>query len=1687
MAEAAAMAELKTLKLKRSQLKGMLTRIESFVTDPIKLTSASGEMLQARKDKLNSSLNEYEQVQLDILSRDPKDTENVESFEEKYFSILSKLNECLKNLRLPEESHCSNSSSKLPNIEIPYFDGKDYTKYKPFMDLFLAIINNNKSLSDVQRLFYLRKYLKDEALSVVVNLPLENESYKEALHLLKKRFDNKARLVINHVNHILDLPSMQKGTAASIRSFISQVQQQLHALTNLKQPTQSWDMLLIPILVRKLDLFTKRAYQLDRDHQTLPTMDSFVQFLESRAIAFEATDGNETTQKKPIVSNVVSNVSGVCKFCKGGHAIHTCPQFKLAAIEDRLKFVAMHKLCGTCMRLHPGKCKFNFKCHLCKEDHNTLLHMDKPQGPQEISKAVLYSNNNLNNVILPTIKVKIINKFGQEFYVRALLDSGSQASFITTSLQRGLCLGAMAQPTNIIGIANNSSNINKYVNIAISSPVTQVQVDVKCFVIDSITSRLPQQYFKSIELPKNIQLADSDYNIPSEISLLLGADIYFNVILDGKIQLDNGLVLQKTVFGYVVGGPINDKYYVNNSIVSNFATCQTQNLENIMEKFWLSEGVPEDFTKATNEAEKVEECFKQSVEIIDDTFYVDLPLATPLNELQLGDSFSVALQRFLSLERKFKTNPGYFEQYKNFIQEYISLGHAKIVNINIYDLVNGPAYFLAHHAVLNEFSKTTKLRVVFDGSMLSKSKVCLNDVLMNGPIVQNELFNILVLFRTYKYTLICDITKMFRGIYVNKDYTCLQNILWRDSPEQSINCLQLQTVTYGLKSSTYLATRCLLELADRYGDRFPLAARVLRSNTYVDDVICGADSTQDLQVLKTQLINLLKLGSFNLHKWCSNCPSVLTDVPKDSKYFEELDLSNDNVIKTLGLMYNILPDELTFSSPIDENTYDTLTKRQTLSLIGRIFDPLGLIAPIIVVAKLLMQQVWTLKIGWDTMLPQDLLEKFQNFIQSLKMMDVLSIPRYISSVHCNSVHLIGYADASLKAFGCCLYLRMFNDDGSVSVNLICAKSKVSPLKNSLTIPRLELNSALLLAELTYRVHDILKAKYNIKVHLCSDSQITLSWIISKNLKSVTYVKNRVNKIHKLTNGFDWCYVKTNENPADLLSRGIEPIKLKNNSFWWHGPSQLSNKDFSYTAYVPSKPVISKLPDIEEDEDLLVNSVTVNKPHFNIFEKYSDFNKLQRTIAYILRFKHNSLNKNNKIYGSLTAGEMKNSWLIIIKYIQNNFYKEIHLLKNNKSLKSGLANLHPFIDSDGILRVGGRLQNANISYDKMHPIILPKSNYLTTLIIQQEHMRLLHAGPKLLLSSLSQRFWIISGIREVKKVVLKCTTCFRMKAVASKQLMGCLPAERINAVRPFQIVGIDFCGPFCIKIARIRNPMVSKCYIALYVCFATKAIHCELVSDLTTSAFLASLKRFIARRGMPSQIYCDNASTFKGACNELKRLHDLFHSKECNDVVKYFCSSNLIQFKFIPSYSPEFGGLWEAGVKSVKYHLKRIVTNVTLTFEELYTVISEIEAVLNSRPLLPVNSDPSNNNYLTPGHFIIGTAMTGYPEPDYSNVPIHRLKFWNICSKLKQDFWKSWSRDYLTQLQSRPKWRQAYPNLKEGDLVVVKTDNTPPMTWPVARIIKTFPGPDGRVRVAEIKIGNKTSVRSFRKLCPLPLN
>lgn len=444
---------------------------------------------------------------------------------------------------------------------------------------------------------------------------------------------------------------------------------------------------------------------------------------------------------------------------------------------------------------------------------------------------------------------------------------------------------------------------------------------------------------------------------------------------------------------------------------------------------------------------------------------------------------------------------------------------------------------------------------------------------------------------------------------------------------------------------------------------------------------------------------------------------------------------------------------------------------------------------------------------------------------------------------------------------------------------------------------------------------------------------------------------------------------------------------------------------------------------------------------------------------------------------LLLPDLKASRQLVLKHTQQVYFSsECSLLRNGSPLPKNhhLSSLSPYLDQNGMVHVGGRLQKASLSDACMHPLILSSKSHIVRLLVEQSHRMMLHAGPSTIMATLSVTYHIPRLGPLLCRISKDCVPCQKAYARTSRQLMGELPAARVQPARPFSVVGVDFAGPLLTKRGNPRKPTLVKSYLCVFICFVTRAVHLEVVSDMSTAAFLATLARFTARRGLPSDIHSDNGSNFLGAQALLSQ-----------DVISQWAGKREINWHFTPARAPYFGGLWEAAVRSMKSLLTKTLGDRALTFEELSTVGAEAEAVLNSRPLIPHHS-PSDDaiSPLTPGHFLVGTPLVALPVPPDSTLKLSYLRRWNLIQRLSFDLWQWWKEEYIIHLQRRGKWTESERNLEIGDVVLVKDLNCFQRNWPLGRVVAVYPGTDGYVRAVDVFSQGKVMRRPIVKIVRL---
>ncbi|XP_068143648.1 uncharacterized protein [Drosophila tropicalis] len=1570
----------------------------------------------------------------------------------------------VERLLSPQQSSSSSGSQsvataatrdcELPKINIKPFGG-DYKEWHAFKDLFESTIHGKTTLTNIQKFHHLKSCVIGEAAILIQHLPVVDANYVIAWKSLSDRYEKPRYLVNLLMDTFTALPKAVGQNSSSLRALTCGASDVIRALDASGQTGR--DCWLIYLLINKVDEATRREWIDKSQDIENPTIEELLKFLDSRCDRLE-------------LSQVIDHVASKPRDEKGKGKHAPCLPLQSLTVKQRYTFAKEKHTCFNCLRTGHGvsACGSKSSCKYCKRRHHSMLHSEGHSTPQNSSEqhqgnsgqvseespaasAIAMMNvtrpskpNGQRRSTLPTALVHVRNSQGALLTCRILLDSASDLSFISERCVQTLGLARSPFRVATSGISDVKAGITRgFCSLQMMSRVSSHCIDIKAHILGKITSPLARENIdaSSLSVFKGYQMADPDFRTNASIDILLGNDCIWLVLTGEKLcDGQEHPIAVNTIFGWVI-----TSVYTSRLQTSSTSLLTTVNIDGLLQRFWELEEVPS-HTTVNKEDEKVETHFRRTHNRNSNGRYiVDLPFKE--QNPQFADTFQGARSRFLAVERRLMKDSSLKLKYTQFMREYIQLGHMKEVAADEDTNVCMKSFYLPHHPVIG-----AKLRVVFDGSFQDRDGRSLNDVLHIGPCIQRNLFNVCLRFRMHRFVFSADIVKMFRQILVAPELQNFQRILWREDPEEPLKHYKLTTVTYGTACAPFLAVRVLEQLATDHEYEFPSAARILLDDFYVDDVLTGAMNEQELLDIKEELILLMSRAQLELSKWVSNSKRIA------SNEGNEIDFSK-MAAKVLGLHWRPGEDVLTYNVSLSEHM--TCTKRQVLSDTARIFDPLGILAPVVINFKILLQELWLLNLHWDSELPTKQAHLWQTFRKDIFTLRNLKIPRFVDNQP-DDIELHGFSDASLKAYSAVIYNRVTHLDGSIGVALIAAKTRVSPLKQK-SLPRLELCGALLLARLFQAVRSGLRQKD---------------------------VTNRTAEILETIPRSAWRHVSTKENPADCASRGMLASDLINFDLWWKGPSWLHDCTL-YSEKMNRPPtccsILKPTAELEFKTKILttISKDIEDSPFEVLLGRTSSWIRLVRVVAYVFRFVHRIKSSKSKYSGPLKFDEVTRARKFCLRQAQNQFNDDRQLLLRKQSVerRSILSKLSPFVDEDGIVRVGGRLERSQLPADAKHPVVLPKQHRLVELLLKHEHKVNLHPGVSAMFVTIRQKYWIIGARNLIRRITHECLNCFRQRHHTANQFMANLPAVRVRQAFPFEHTGCDYAGPILLKVHKGRNPRKEKGYICLFVCMVTSALHLELATDLSTDTFLAALKRFMARRGKCSQMYSDNGRNFVGAKRALDEMVQLLASREHNDVVSKALSDQGIKWNFIPPYSPHWGGKWESAVRSVKLHLRRVIGTNVLTFEQMHTLLSQIESVVNSRPLCTASD--TEIAYLSPAHFLIGRTYTAVPEDGYLQIPTNRLSYWQHVQAMLQGFWKRWHQEYLTSLQQRPKWTTKLPNIAIGKLVLIKDSNAPPSAWLLGRVTHVFAGDDGLVRAVQVLTKSGEVTRPITKIAALP--
>ncbi|XP_075163067.1 uncharacterized protein LOC142235692 [Haematobia irritans] len=1609
-------------------------------------------------------------------------------------------------------------SLKLPPCDTQPFEG-GYAKWPAFRDIFWGVFGTHSEISSAQKLYHLRNKTRGEAHQIVKRFDLVDGNFLLAWEALKSRYENPRILVHQQMKILFGIQVAQVENAKSVRQIQRTINDSMAIFKSYDIKTENWDPILIHHCSSKIPEETLRAWEDSlSDHKTLPTWNQMDEFLSKRVEMLETisdmrrSNHTSSTKSQSFHAKTDSNKpDGKCRKCNGDHNLRNCEKFKSMGIKDRVKFVYNNKFCVNCLSPNhfKSKCQSKLSCFHCNKKHHSLLHLESkdrnsshvtqarrspsssmeqsstssnvqpiqnlPENPITSSVLTHFSQHE-GTTILPTAIVNI-DHAGEIFTVRALLDAGSEKSFITKRIQQGLSLPTDCHHTQISGLGGTVvGNSSHQCLVDLTSTDAKFKIRIRAIVVSKLSHFLPSRRIRIESLPdlKNIKLADPNFFRPAAIDMIIGSAFLPLINLEGVLSYrENGLEARESHFGWYLSGPLPT------TTINTFSTLVTESanaaLNAQLKRFWEIEEVKET-TSVSEEDEYCEEFYRQTTyRQTDGRYVVRLPFRKDfLDTIYLGPSRNMALAQYHRMEKTLSKTPDLKAQYERVLQEYIELDHMEEIKCLENSEEKMSSFYLPHHAVVKPESKTTKVRVVFNGSKKSGSGYSLNNVLCPGPLLQTDIVKIILRWRQYEFVFTGDIETMYRQIVVHKPDRAYQRILFRPRSDEAIKSFELKTVTFGINCAPFLAIRTLKQLSDDCAETSPKVSEILKKEIYVDDVLSGGYTLNEAKEKQVQLIQILSTASFPFKKITANNRFLLQDIAREDLLDEEfLKFDDSRAVKTLGIRWNAKCDYFYYVvGPIIDSPI--VTKRQILSVIARLFDPLGWLGPIVIIAKMLMQQLWESNVGWDEAVSPLLLEKWNSFRESLPSLQNLRIPRWVCFSPGVRVQIHGFCDASERAYCAAIYMRI-DDSDNISSNLLVTKTRVAPIKKA-TIPKLELCGALLLTNLVKVVIESLTCEF--QIHLWTDSSIVLGWLQKSPQTLKTFVANRVSEIQQFTNIANWKHIKTDDNPADLGTRGSLPQDLIENCLWWTGTSWIRTPENLWPKTRTFDPT-----DLETKRTSNFH-VTANEC---LISRFSSYARALRVMSYILRvFQKSNCRPKSVDISTKEIERTKNRLIMMAQQIY--FTHEYDYLLRNKFVnsKSNISALAPFLDKNGVMRVGGRLENSGLSYDERHPVIIPEKSHFAYLLINYTHQILCHAEYNVMLRAIRQGFYITRLKNGIRKCIRACKACTIFKRKFQHQMMASLTPERATYSLPFTYTGVDFAGPFNIKTSTLRNAKVIKGYAAVFVCFSTKAVHLEVCSDMSTEAFLAAFTRFTGRRGLPKTMFSDNGKNFVGASNKLLQAHHMFLKSSGKCLTDNFGIQGFA-WSFIPPYAPHMGGLWESAVKIMKSHLKKQTSNFNFTYEEFSTLLVRIEAIMNSRPLSPLTDNISEILPLTPGHFLRGGPLTAPPEApeDSPRENMSYLSRWRKLQTLQHTFSRRWKTEYITELQRRYKWKSTKNNLKENDFVIVKDDHLPPTEWRLGRVVRVICGKDNNVHVAEIKTQNGIITRPIVKLCVLP--
>ncbi|KAH7718166.1 Pao retrotransposon peptidase family protein [Aphelenchoides avenae] len=1103
-------------------------------------------------------------------------------------------------------------------------------------------------------------------------------------------------------------------------------------------------------------------------------------------------------------------------------------------------------------------------------------------------------------------------------------------------------------------------------------------------------------------------------------------------------------------------------------------------LESILQQLHSLEQMGVEPPDAQNEDDAIHKRIRDSIRWVDGRYEVGLPWRTtdgkaPSNA-DLPDNFAYAFACLQALIKTLSKSPELLAEYDKIFKEYLASG---IISEVAKD-TKFTTHYLSHHAVIKKTSATTKTRPVYNGSAKpDKASLSLNDWLHKGPLLLNPITAVLLNSRLAPYVLSADIAKAFLQISLREEDRQVCRFLWvRDTNKpatgENLVIYCFNRVIFGLRPSPALLGVSIEHHME--AENTALSREVL-ANCYVDNIYLTADDIEEASDKYRASKQMFADMNMNLREYATNDASFNASLPKE-------DQAKFDGFKQLGVNWDLNSDEWVFNFRVGSLTADWCpkprkgqrknragrpdvpTKRLMSSTMLSRFDPLGLVSPAILPARLAVQATCKAKYGWDDPVDTKLLEQWNKAIECWASTEI-RVPRLIKPKGHQVAELHVFCDASGHSYGAAAYLVVQASDGTRSSNLIFSRSRLKALNTNLTIPRLELMAATLGARLVDFLQKQLTTKVS-NITLWTDSQVVFFWIQSKE-KQPVFVENRLREIRILKGLHNICikYVPTEDNPADVLSRGISASKLQEHQLWWKGPRFLGQSDVTTW---PVQPTLTEYEETEQPFEAVVErelaaaissrssrlGYIVDPAGFNDWEKF-----LYKTYEYlfniVLRMRTVSVKRQSTAWIPTTFRPLVED-ITLFKPNDRASLKDLHVtetfvLKTTQSQyppsSEDERQLRLSYDENGLLRASSRLtQSTDVPSSAYNPVYLPRKARVTELLIHFHHDTQRHLGTNATLASLRRRFWFTSGRRTTQQAVRRlCKECAIWNAKPLKiPEWPVLPASRVNRFKPFSHIGLDNFGSYTVKDTINDHCAQRKVWVLIVSCLTTRAIWMDVVPDMTAESFINAFKRHMASNGTPYSVICDNATNFVAGGEALRRVSEQgrpvaqaedvrrslrqavrrrqLHEVSADDPVEGN-SPPIVEFNHIPEYAPWRGATYERLIGNAKYCLKRAIGRKILTLDEFRTLIAEVTRAVNERPIAYMSDKVEDFTLLRPLDFLAPLSQDRpVPNPtpeerskgDLKDPTYHSKKpsavdklveMWTEQARRLETFWSLW--------------------------------------------------------------------------------